>query len=248
MRPPAQADAVAGALTTNIPATSGLRPSSDAAPAYAWTVLGAMLVVMAYGLFTLDWPTRWLAGLLILLTMFTVFFPTATRRRHPVLLPMPLELSIAAFAFAALFLGEIMRFYDRFWWWDLVLHTSSGILLSALGLLFAYGIAGRSLRPRLAFLFAPMLAMSIGTIWEIFEFAIEKLFGVHMQTPRISGGSGLDDTMWDLIVNAGAAILVAAYGWHCTRPSRKPGAPAWVERFLQTNEAFFQKRWRRWTS
>ncbi|PZO82127.1 MAG: hypothetical protein DI629_01260 [Mesorhizobium amorphae] len=213
-----------------------------AAPAWVWAVILAMLAAMAGWLVGLDWRAQWPAGLLVLVTMATVTLPTATRKRHPFVLPVPIELAIALFVFGSLFLGEILGWYDRIWWWDLLLHSSSGVLLSALGLLFAYGIGGKSLNARVAFLFAPMLAMSVGTVWEFFEFAIENLFGVAMQTPQVSGGSGLVDTMWDLIVNAVAAVGVALYGWHYTRPSRGRGIPRWVEGFLDRNAAFFERR------
>ncbi|MCO6049934.1 hypothetical protein NGM99_09025 [Mesorhizobium sp. RP14(2022)] len=223
------AETISAPLTSWKPA-----PRTDAgAPLWAWAIIGLMMLAMVFWLIRLDWRADWPAALLVLVTMFTVSFPTATRSRHPVLLPVPLELGIALFVFGALFMGEILHFYDTVWWWDLMLHGMSGVLLSAIGLLVAFGLGGRELKPRVAFLFAPMLAMSVGTVWEFFEYGIEQIFGVHMQTP-ISGGTGLDDTMWDLIANAVTAVLVATYGWVQTQPHREFGMPAWVRNVLDS--------------
>ena len=48
--------------------------------------------------------------------------------------------------------------------------------------------------------------MAIGAVWEIFEFAMDGLFGLNMQK------SGLVDTMWDLIVNMAGALVVSTAG------------------------------------
>ncbi|MBE7185802.1 MAG: hypothetical protein INR68_15495 [Methylobacterium mesophilicum] len=206
------------------------------APFWAWAIIAPMVLAMVFWLFKLDWRANWPAGLLVLVTIFTVSFPTASRARHPILLPVPLELGIALFVFGSLFVGETLDFYDRIWWWDLLLHGMSGILLSAIGLLVAFGLGGRELKPRVAFLFAPMLAMSVGTLWEFFEYGIEQNFGILMQTPKVSGGSGLDDTMGDLIANAVTAVLVVTYGWVQTQPHREFGMPAWVRTVLDSRQ------------
>ena len=51
------------------------------------------------------------------------------------------------------------------------------------------------------------LAVSVGTIWEIFEFAMDWYFGFNMQK------SGLVDTMTDLMINAAGAAIAAAIGY-----------------------------------
>lgn len=221
-------------------------PASYAAsPWYAWAFVLVLEAVMAATLVPLAMQNRWGHAALTLLVMATVASPTAARPRWPVKLPVALDLSIAAFIFATLFLGEVGDFYHRFAWWDLLLHGSSGLLFSAVGVLLAYGLErqhGRTeLAPRVAFLFAPMFAMSIGTFWEFFEFAVQGISGLPVQVPDFSGPSGLADTMGDLLMNAAGAILVALYGWHTFRPGCGKGMPAWVGRFLAANPRFLVK-------
>lgn len=61
----------------------------------------------------------------------------------------------------------------------------------------------------------------MGTLWEVFEFAMDKFVGMNMQKPMLSDPAGLTDTMWDLIVNAIYSLAVVIYGyWYMKRPER----------------------------
>jgi uncharacterized membrane protein YjdF len=51
------------------------------------------------------------------------------------------------------------------------------------------------------------VAMAIGGIWEIFEFAMDQVFGMNMQK------SGLIDPMWDLIVDALGPLFSVTTGY-----------------------------------
>lgn len=217
-----------------------------ASPWHYWAMTLAFEAAMAPTLVSPALQGRWSTIALIVLVMTSVLSPVATRRWRQLKLPVPLEMALVAFFFSALFLGEVEDFYERLPWWDMALHTSSGVLFSATGLLLAYCLErqhGRiELAPRVAFLFAPMFAMSIGTVWEIFEFALQSLSGLPIQVPQMSDWSGVSDTMWDMIMNAGGAILVAAYGWHRFRPGRAPAVPSWVARFLAENPRLLAAR------
>jgi uncharacterized membrane protein YjdF len=64
------------------------------------------------------------------------------------------------------------------------------------------------MNPGFVALFAFVFAIALGTLWEIFEFAMDQIFGLEMQKPMFGDPSGLTDTMWDMIVNAiGAGIV-----------------------------------------
>lgn len=218
-----------------------MRPYGET-PWYSWAMVLAFEAVMLAWLPSLIRTAQWSTLALTLVAMAVVLSPAAARSRAPLKLPVPLEMGLVAFAFGALFLGEVADFYERFHWWDMVLHASSGVLFSLVGVPLAYCLErthGRAeLTPRLAYLFAPMFAMSIGTLWEIFEFGLQQLSGLPIQVPQMSNWSGLVDTMWDLILNALGAILVAAYGWRRFRPGSPQDAPPWVAHFMAENPRF----------
>ncbi|HEV7252204.1 MAG TPA: hypothetical protein VGN97_03775 [Mesorhizobium sp.] len=216
-----------------------LRSAAEAVPVYVWAALALMLLPMLWVLAVLDWAQDWSRGLLVIATAGLIMSPTLVRHRLPVLMPPWLELSLAAFIYSCLFLGEVVGLYEAIWWWDMMLHTASGVLFGVVGLALAYGWGGLRLAPRLAFLFAVMFAMSVGTFWEFYEYAFEALTGIDMQTAKFGDGSGLTDTMLDMALNAIGAVGVAVHGWRATRPGRRSGAPAWIETFVAVNAAFF---------
>lgn len=139
-------------------------------------------------------------------------------------LPPSFLAAIALFILATLYLGELHDFYGRLWWWDLALHFGSAMGFGILGFLLVFMLfeGDRFAAPPWAIgALSFCLAITVGTLWEVFEFGMDTLFGFNMMK------SGLNDTMGDLIVNAlGAALssvagviyLSGEPGWHLRAP------------------------------
>ena len=72
--------------------------------------------------------------------------------------------------------------------------------------------------PPVVFAFVTLcLAISIGAVWEVFEFVMDQLFGLNMQK------SGLVDTVWDLIVNLVGGSFGSAAGFAYLKGRRDGG-------------------------
>jgi uncharacterized membrane protein YjdF len=84
-------------------------------------------------------------------------------------------------------------------------------------------------------LMAFCFAMTIGATWEIFEFAMDELFGFNMQK------TGLDDTMGDLMINAAGATLGAGTGFFWLKGQQLGGLSGVISEFLRLNKGFFRK-------
>lgn len=124
------------------------------------------------------------------------------------------------FSLAAIVAGEMYGAYSALWWWDDMLHGLAGIIFSITGFLIVYFLNGRysmTISPLLIATFAFTFAITIGVLWEIFEFTIDLLFHTALQQwdlPENSilighsyQGVGLRDTMSDLIVTwVGASV------------------------------------------
>ena len=89
-------------------------------------------------------------------------------------------------------------------------------------------------------LFAFAFAVAAGTAWEVFEFAVDQLFGTQMQKPMFGDPSGLTDTMWDLIVDALGAAVISGFGWWHMKRNRPSFIEAWIDRFVERNPRFFK--------
>jgi len=182
------------------------------------------------------------AGVVTLLIFFITFLPIMLGNRFEVKIPPEFEVLSVIFIYASLFLGEVHGYYVRFWWWDLVLHTSSGFLLGILGFLLVYVLNEKKeidldLNPGFVALFAFVFAIGFGTFWEICEYAADQTLGTTMQK------SGLRDTMWDLIVNIIGALIIAVLGWGYLR---KRGIDSflerWIHSFIDKNPKLFERR------
>ncbi|MGA1847927.1 MAG: hypothetical protein ACMUHB_01180 [Thermoplasmatota archaeon] len=147
-----------------------------------------------------------------ILTLVITFLPPIIERRLKFHYPSEFEIGIMIFIFLSLILGSIGKFYDIFPWWDLFLHTLSGILIGLVGFSLVY-LLNRSrwkkIRLSRAFvaMFAFCFALSLGALWEIYEYGVDSLFGWNMQR------SGLNDTMSDLMVDTLGAAFTAITGY-----------------------------------
>ena len=174
-----------------------------------------------------------------LLILFITFLPYFLGKRFDVIIPRGFETLAVIFLYMSLFLGEVQGYYTRFWWWDLVLHSGSAFLLGILGFLLVYVLNEKKeinldLTPKFIALFAFLFAVGMGTLWEIFEFAMDQLLGLNMQK------SGLVDTMGDLVVDVLGAGVMSVLGWgYISTRETDSFLERWIEDFIQNNPKLF---------
>ncbi len=202
-----------------------------------------MLVGLALSVYEGQWLNAGATSGILLLT----FLPLLLSRRWKIFIPPELELLAIAFIFAALFLGETRGYYGQFWWWDIALHATSGVLLGIFGFLLVYVLNGiprldLHMRPGFIAFFAFCFALSVGTLWEIFEFAMDELAGTNMQKPFLGDPSGLTDTMWDLIVDALGALAVTLPAYLYMRRGMASPIERWTGQFIARNPWMFRRR------
>ncbi|MBP3543371.1 MAG: hypothetical protein J6J86_04010 [Lachnospiraceae bacterium] len=127
---------------------------------------------------------------LCLLTLALMIVPSVIQVTFHVEIPSFFEIIILIFIFAAEILGEISAFYIKFPYWDTVLHTLNGFLCAAVGFsLVDIMNSERRLRFELSPLFMAITAfcfsMTIGVLWEFFEFAMDRIWGLDMQKDTV---------------------------------------------------------------
>lgn len=127
---------------------------------------------------------------LCLLTLVLMIVPSMIQVTFHVEIPSFFEIIILIFIFAAEILGEISAFYIKFPYWDTVLHTLNGFLCAAVGFsLVDLMNRERRLRFELSPLFMAITAfcfsMTIGVLWEFFEFGMDQVWGLDMQKDTV---------------------------------------------------------------
>ncbi|MBA3834532.1 MAG: hypothetical protein H0X53_01540, partial [Sphingomonas sp.] len=203
-------------------------------------VLVVLQSLMAVELVLLTIEGEWMHVFLVVAVMAGILAPELVRRKLSVEIPSEVQILATLFVFATLFLGEVRDYYERIWWWDLALHTTAGLLLGLLGFIIVYALNESrevqvKMRPSFVAIFAFVFAIALGTVWEIFEFSMDQMFGLNMQKPMLGDPSGLTDTMFDMIVNAGGAAVVSLAGWLYIRGARRRHVDTWVARMIRRN-------------
>lgn len=147
---------------------------------------GFVILAQIRGLFRKEYETVFICALTLVLLML----PSLLSRRLHVVLPDTLEIVILLFIFAAEILGEIHSFYLRVPHWDTMLHTFNGFLCAAVGFALV-DLFNRTERFtfRLSPLFLAIVAfcfsMTVGVMWEFFEFTGDRTLGLDMQKDTV---------------------------------------------------------------
>lgn len=149
---------------------------------------------------------------LSLLAAFSILIPFIIyliAKRTNLDIPQNFQLFGVVFIFTAQYLGEIRKFYDMIWWWDLMLHGAFG----SYAVFIFHHIVKRIIRKEIEIsrkrykmtlsLISFCFAVALGTLWEIFEFSGDFIFNTGM----VKGG--LEDTMSDLIIKATTALTTS---------------------------------------
>lgn len=127
---------------------------------------------------------------LCVLTLVLLMIPPFIEVNFRIDIPDTLEVVILFFIIAAEILGEIQQFYIRFSNWDTILHTLNGFLAAAIGFSLV-DLLNRN--DRFKFELSPVFlaivsfcfSMTIGVLWEFFEWSMDWFFGFDMQKDTV---------------------------------------------------------------
>ena len=127
---------------------------------------------------------------LCVLTLFLFTLPSFIERTIRIEVPDTLEIIILLFIFSAEILGEIRAYYIQFPYWDTMLHTLNGFLCAAIGfsLVDILNRSGRfsfSLSPLYLAVAAFCFSMTVGVLWEFFEWGMDSVFFLDMQKDTV---------------------------------------------------------------
>ena len=154
-----------------------------------YVTLRLLVILMILQIFSRNYENVFLC----VLTLVLLLIPSLIQINLKIELPTALEITILVFIFAAEILGEIQSYYIKFPFWDTVLHTINGFLMAAIGFALV-DILNRSkkfsiqLSPVFLAIVAFCFSMTIGVIWEFFEYGMDQFFGLDMQKDTVIQG------------------------------------------------------------
>ena len=181
-----------------------------------------------------------------LLGIVVIHLPTFLTRRFRFELPAALYIMYILFLYGAIFLGEVRSFYYMVPHWDVFLHAFSSLMAGSFGFMVV-ALLNRNervpihLSPFFVALFAFCFAVTIGAVWEIYEFSFDGLLGLNMQKfmtgdgEVLVGRAALTDTMKDIIVDCLGALTASVAGYISLKNgrgwARRLPLPSKVNRF-----------------
>ena len=130
------------------------------------------------------------SSFLCLLTLLLLYVPSLVQVQLHIELPPVLEITVLCFIFASEILGEINAFFIVIPFWDTLLHTLNGFLAAAVGFSMVSLLNDNDrltfdLSPFYLALAAFCFSMTIGVLWEFFEFGMDTFFHTDMQKDTV---------------------------------------------------------------
>ena len=167
-----------------------------------------------------------------LLGIVAINIPTILAKRFRFEVPAFLYIFYIFFLWCSIVCGEVASFYYLIPWWDSFLHASSSLMLGFFGFM-VITILNRdehiimTLSPFFICLFAFCFAVTVGALWEIYEFTFDGILGLNMQKFMLSDGTplvgheALKDTMKDIITDALGALVATIVGYIGLKKNKK---------------------------
>ena len=125
------------------------------------------------------------SAMLCVLSLILFLLPAFLQDKMNLVIPPVFQGIIFGFIFAAEILGEVNHFYVRIPGWDTMLHTMNGFLCAAIGFSLIYLLNRESENVQLSPLYLTLVAfcfsMTVGVVWEFFEFGMDQFFFLDMQ-------------------------------------------------------------------
>ena len=162
-------------------------PYTNKATLTVYLVLRALVIfVLVRAALRRDFESVFFCGMTLVLMILPSFFA----RKLNVELPGTLEIIILLFIYAAEIMGEIGAYYVTFPYWDTVLHTLNGFLCAAIGfslldILNRHNSARFHLSPLYLAIVAFCFSMTVGVLWEFFEYTGDCVMGWDMQKDTV---------------------------------------------------------------
>ena len=156
-------------------------------PAAVYFILRAIVIlVLIRQIFLGNYENVFMCGLTLLL----LIVPSLVQVTVRIEIPSALEVIILMFIFSAEILGEVNEFYIKIPNWDTMLHTLNGFLAAAIGfslvnLLNEDKRLSFNLSPFFVAVVAFCFSMTIGVLWEFYEFFMDTNFAMDTQKDTI---------------------------------------------------------------
>lgn len=133
---------------------------------------------------------RYESAFVCMMTLVLLIAPFFLEEKLKIEISSSLEVVILLFVFSSEILGELNAFYQKIPNWDTMLHTINGFVMGAVGfsLVNMLNDSDRTmikLSPVFLILTSFCFSMTIGVLWEFFEYGADYILDLDMQKDTI---------------------------------------------------------------
>jgi hypothetical protein len=133
-----------------------------------------------------SWDVIAFRGVQYVAMLLIMLLPKLLKKHLKIEVPWVLYIAVVIFCFSALILGDGLDLYGKLPWWDKLLHSESGILLSLIALWLIHIVMAENdkyiyLNRWFLAIFLVMFSLGLGACWEIMEFTYDSLMGTNTQ-------------------------------------------------------------------
>ena len=154
-----------------------------------------------------------LYGAFCLVAVALTLVPALRARSLDAGIPIELELALLSLMLADMTFGNSLGLYASVSWYDKALHLGDSSLIGMIGFLaiYVFHLTHRTrFHPWIDGLAILLVTLGVGALWEIAEYGVDRLFG--RGTQGSPGLSAIDDTMFDLMLDAVGGIVGGVLG------------------------------------
>jgi len=162
---------------------------------------------------------EWDNAFLCLFSLVLFLIPFFIESKFKISIPSTLEIIVLCFIFSAEILGEINSFYVRIPHFDTILHTINGFICAGIGFALIDLLNGNIKDIKLSPLFVSIVAfcfsMTVGVMWEVFEYSADQLLGFDMQKDTLISEINtveLDETKTNKVIKVDDISKTIIYG------------------------------------
>lgn len=173
-----------------------------------------------------------------ILGIIVMQIPSFLECKFKVKISLNMQLLFALFLYCSVYLGEAKSFYYLVPNWDKILHVISGSILvsisfSLLILMNRIDSLNINFNHLCIVICSFCFAITLGVLWEIYEFSCDGLLNLNMQKFALENGNNLigrdalTDTMKDLIMDCIGAGIMSVIGYISLKYNK-----GWIEKLF----------------
>ena len=203
-----------------------------------WIVMGLIRLILFITFIYSLTSGRILVQVISLVALFVTFVPWIIGKLFDIDIPAGFEIIYLMFIYGILVMGELRGFYSGLWWWSLLTTFTASITLGFIGLSVIH-VLYKNERINTPPIFASILifsfSVSIGALWEIFEFTLDILIHSGLQ-------KGLVDTIQDISINVLGALLISIAGYFHIKRGNQILVSTFLTGLLEKNFRFLSQK------